>query len=185
MQCNKFAKLLWAKNVLLFTSEVRNPFVFPKWGWPVKVWIFWRSLDCISSVFGIHGVGSRGGEGRRDSCEVNILLPKKICGSPALLCFCPCAVGLCWSEERRHQSLLSSVNQSSLWFSVSRWELRKTHELQTAVEVLHISRNRGEDKRKTGKKSKGQCTQKGRKKRCVSLLFISVALPPGWHTRAL
>lgn len=162
---------------------MKNPFGFPKWGWPVKVWVFWRSLHYISRMFGIHGVGSRDGEGTRDSCEVNML--KKTCGSPALLCFCPRAVSLSQSGDRRPQSLLRGVTQTSLWFSTSRWDLRKTHELQTALQVLHISRERDEDKRKgrqTEKESKGQWTQKGGKKR---LLFILGALPPGWHTRAL
>lgn len=120
--------------------------------------------------------GEQSWGGRWDSCEVNMLLPKKMCGSPALLCFYSPAVSSCWSGDRRPQSLLSSVTQTSLWFSASRWELRKTHEFQTAVQVLQISRKRGEDKRKgrqTEKESKGQWTQKGGKKWCVIAFHLS------------
>lgn len=124
--------------------------------------------------------------GRADEIPVKstCCFPKNV-WEPGL---CPGAVSLCWSGGRRHQSLLSSVTQASLWFSASRWELRKTHEFQTAGEVLQISRKGGEDKRKggqTAKDSKGQCIQKGGKKRCVSFLFILVALPPGWCAHAL
>lgn len=103
----------------------------------MKVWMFW-----IAPAVCLEHMVWEAEMGRADEIPVKLTCCFPRClAVPLPLC---CEFVL----DRRHQPLLSSVTQTSLWFSVSRWELRKTHEFQTAVEVFQISRKGGEDKRK-------------------------------------
>lgn len=66
--------------------------------------------------------------GRADDITVKLTchFPRRCVWAQLCCLSCPHAASLCWSGERKPQSLLSSVTQTWLWFLVPRWELCKT-----------------------------------------------------------